>query len=387
MKKIGYIYICVIGCLFVSCASSEKLLQKGKYDQAIEKSSKKLSKNPDNEEELAVLKEAFYQANRVDREEIEFLEKENPEMNSVEIYQLYSRLDQRQDRLKALPPGVRNEFDFVEYDDAIIESKSMAASISYERGLDYLDRQDRESARRAYYEFERAHAIYPGYREVEKLMNESRYMGTNQVLFTIENNSDSVLPEDFDTELKKIALKELNTQWVNFDTQTDTMQSYDYYVVLNIKSIDVTPESIDRKIYTETREIQDGEKYVLDEDGNVKKDSLGNDIKEPNMVTIAADVTESFQHKNAFVGGSIDYVDLYSDQLIKTEPLSVEAEFNFYSAAATGNMDALSEETAEKVGRRPVPFPSNEAMLLDAADLLKVRAKDVIAQNRRVLEN
>lgn len=385
MKKIAYLLL--IGCITVSCASSEKLLQKGKYEKAIEKASKKLRKDPGNEKELNVLKEAYFQANRIDEERIDFLEKEDLDENYIEIYHLYTRLDHRQNKIKRLPPAVREHFTFVDYDDYIIEAKEVAASVSYNQGLLYLDRGDRESARMAYYEFVRAKEIYFDYRDVNRKLEEARFLGTNNALFRVENNSRTVLPEDFDTELKKIALKELNTEWLNFDTRADSNLFYDYYIVLNIKEIEVSPELIDRKTYTESKEIQDGMKYVLDENGNVAKDSLGNDIREPNMVTVTAEVTESAQRKSAVVGGSIDYIDLRSDQLVKTENLAVEAEFAHFSATVTGNEKALSDETKKKIGRRPVPFPPDEAMLMDTAALLKDRAKRMIAGNRRFLEN
>lgn len=385
MKKLGYLLL--IGCITISCASSQKLLQKGKYEKAIQKSSQKLRKDPGNEKELSVLKEAYYQANRMNEERISFLEKEELDENWVEIYQLYLRLDRRQDIIERLPAEVRDQFTFVNYDDQIIQSKEVAASVSYNQGVEYLNRGDRESARMAYYEFERVKDIYFDYRDVDQKLHEARVLGTNNALFKVENNSEVVLPENFDEELQKVALKELNTRWLNFDTQPDSNRYYDYFIVLNIRDIQVSPEVIDRKTYTESKEIQDGMKYVLDQNGNVAKDSLGNDIREPNMVTITAEVTESVQRKNALVSGTIDYIDLRSDQLVKTENLSVETEFSHFSAVAAGNLDALSKETARKVGRKPAPFPPNEVMLMDTAGLLKDRAKAVIANHRGVLES
>lgn len=381
------VLIALAGCLLFSCASSQKLLEKGKYDKAIEKASKKLRKNTGNEKELAVLKEAYYQANRIDTDRIDFLQKEGRDRNWIQIYSLYLLLDHRQDKIEALPPQVRQEFTFVDYDNAIIESKSTAASFSYNRGMELLQKGNRYSAREAYYEFEQAANIYPDYRDVTRKMEEARFMGINHVLFIVENNSDILLPVDFDTELKKIALKELNTLWLNFDTHNDTTKYYDYYVVLNIKDIEVSPERVETRNFTESREIQDGMKYVLDEDGNVAKDSLGNDIREPKIITATADVRETIQQKSAFIGGSIDYVDLQSEQLIKTENISVEAHFDHYSATASGSRKALSEETRERIKSGPVPFPPNEVMLFDAGSILKDRAKAVIAQNSSILEN
>lgn len=383
MQKVGLLFLTIL--LLSACTSSKKLLEKGQYDKAIEKSAKALRKNSNDSNELYVLKEAYSQANLFDKERIDFLEAEGRDENWLEIYLLYSQLENRQDVIRSLPTGVRSQFKLVDYDEDIIQSKQSAAEALYQRGVEYLERGDHQSARQAYQQFLEVKNIYADYKDVNQRLDEARLLGTNFVLLRIENNSDKVLPEDFDTELRKIGLGDLNTQWLRYETYADSSLYYDYSIVLNIQGIEVSPEQMKTKKYTETKKIQDGMKYVLDENGNVKKDSLGNDIKMPNMVTIAADVTESVQRKKALVGGSIDYIDLRTKQLMKTEKIAVEAVFEYYSAVATGNPKALSEETSQKVGRRPAPFPSNEAMLIDAAQNLKERAKTIIYRNRNVL--
>ncbi|MEX0647337.1 MAG: hypothetical protein WEA56_16530 [Balneolaceae bacterium] len=383
MKK--YSFLILISIFMASCMSSQKMLQRGQYDRAIEKSAGKLAKKPGNEKELNVLTEAFELANMFDLERIEFLEKEGLDESHVEIYDLYEQLNRRQNIVRRLPSQVRSQFSFVNYDDNIIESKAAAANISYRRGLDYLRQGGRINARRAYSEFETANSIYPGYEDVNDMLVEAHQLGISHSLFMIENESEMILPEDFDEELRKVSLKDLNTFWLNFDTNENDLD-YNFFLVLSIKEIDISPESVDRRTYTETREIQDGMKYDLDENGNVKKDSLGNDIRVPNMVTVSAEVQESVQQKTALVGGSLDIYDIVTDQLVKTDRISVEAVFSHSSAEFSGNSEALSEETARFAERSPVPFPGNEAMLMDAASLLKEQSKSFISRNRRMLE-
>lgn len=378
-----YIGLLLILCfIFSACTSSKKLLEKGRYDEAIEKSVKALRKDPGDSDELRVLKEAYRKANTYDLDQISFLENEGRDENWVEIYNLYTALDARQDWIKSLPSQLLHQFDLKNYDRELIASKENAAEVSYQKGIEYLERGDKQSARLAYGEFERVNYIYRDYKEVSRLMSEAHFNGTINVLFTVENNSEVILPRDFDYELKKVSLKELNDLWTNYDTYADTVLNYDYYIVLDLKEIRISPESIDRNTYTETGEIQDGMKYVLDENGNVKKDSLGNDIRVPNMITVSAEVTESRQHKHGYVSGSLDYIDLNTDQLIKTEDISVEAVFEHYSATASGNEEILSDATMKKLRSRPVPFPTDEDMLMDAASLLKDQSKAIVYRNR-----
>ena len=370
----------------VSCTSSQKLLERGQYDRAIDKAVEKLQKKPGDSEELEVLKEAFELANMFDNERIEYLQLEGNDENWIEIFELYEQLDRRQDKIRRLPSRVRNQFEFVNYDRAIVDSKSAAADVSYRRGLEYMEQGGKENYRLAWAEFIRAAELYPGYEDVEQKIEEARVLGLNHTLFVAENNSGVMVPDYFTTELSRITLRDLNTRWLNIDTFENNNITYDHLVVLNVTNIVFSPESVERQIIRESKEIQDGMTYAYDDDGNVRKDSLGNDIRIPNMINVSAEVTEVLQQKSAFVGGSLDIFELESDQLVHTDNLSVEFLFENRYGTVSGDERALSEETEEIVGGRELPFPSNEQMVMDAADLLKERTKNIIRSERRLLE-
>lgn len=344
-------------------------------------------KKPDKAKELAVLKEAYELANTFDQERIDFLELEGLEESWVEIYLLYEEMNIRQNKVRRLPPQVRSQFTFVNYNQKIVDSKAAAAEVSYRRGEEFLAAGDKMSARQAFSEFEQADLIYPGYRDVVRKMAEAEIIGRNNALFLIENNSGMVVPEFFDSEIKKVTLKELNTLWLNIDTYENETIDYDHFVILNITDISFSPETIERRTFTESREIQDGMRYSLDDNGNVRKDSTGNDIRIPNMVAVSAEITETVQLKSALVGGSLNVYDLRSDQLVKTDNIDVEAVFRHRFGEYSGDRRALSEELQAVMRGREVPFPANEEMMMDAAELLKDRSKVIVARNRRVLEN
>jgi arsenate reductase-like glutaredoxin family protein/Ca2+-binding EF-hand superfamily protein len=385
MKHYSVLFIFIL--FFVSCTSSQKMLERGQYDRAIEKASEKLQKKPGDSEELAVLQEAYELANMFDNERIEYLELEGNDENWIEIFELYEQLNRRQNRIRRLPSQVRSQFTFVNYDQALIDSKSAAADVSYSRGLEYMERGDKDSYRLAWTEFIRSAELYPGYRDVELKIEEAQALGLNNVLFVAENNSGLMIPENFTNELSKIVLRDLNTRWLNFDTFENENITYDHLLVLNVTDIVFSPESVERQIIRESKEIRDGTRYDLDDDGNVKKDSLGNDIRIPNFVEVNAEITEVIQQKSAYVSGSLDIYDLDSDQLISTENMSVEWVFENRYGTLSGDERALSEESEELIGGGELPFPSNEQMVMDSVDLLKARAKVIIRNHRGLLES
>lgn len=382
-----YSLLLLVILFFVSCTSSQKMLERGQYDRAIDKAAEKLQKKPGDSDELAVLKEAYELANMFDSERIEYLELEGNDQNWIEISELYEQLNRRQNKIRRLPTRVRNQFEFVNYDQAIVDSKSAAADVSYRRGMEYMSRGDKESYRLAWAEFVRVDELYPGYQDVEVKIEEARMLGLNHTLFVVENMSGVIVPEYFETELSKIALRDLSTRWLSFDTFENENIAYDHLIVLNISDISFSPESVNRETFRESKEIQDGMNYAYDGDGNVRKDSLGNDIRIPNMINVSAEITDVVQQKSAFVGGSLDIFELESDQLLRTENLSVEWVFENRYGTVSGDERALSEETEKIVGGRELPFPSNEQMVMDSADMLKERAKAMIRNQRNLLES
>ena len=124
---------------------------------------------------------------------------------------------------------------------------------------------------------------------------------------------------------------------------------------------------------------------LLDKKGNVMKDSLGNDIKVPRKVFIRAQVFETYQTKVASISGRLEFYDLETRELVDTRPLAADAVFENYASTFRGDKRALQPETLKRIGNRPLPFPTDEALLLTAAERLKPVIKDHIAGTRRLI--
>lgn len=385
MRKIGYILVVI--AFLSGCASSKKLLEKGEYDKAIVKSAHALQKNPNDTKQFQILKQAYKRANLLNSERIDFLKKENRKDNSFEIYHLYTLMNGRQNIVLTLPDKLSRQFKRVNYNEDIVTSKKTAADNFYQQGLQYLNEGGRKNARKAYGQFVNAKKIYSNYKNVNQLMNEAHFEGTNFILFRIKNNSNKIMPGKVINEIKKISLQGLNTFWLTYDTYPDSTINYDYYIVLNINKIMISPQRIEKKYYTDIRKIQDGMKYVLDANGNVKRDSSGNDIKVPNMVNVHANIVETLQSEDAFIGGTLDYVNLRTNQLVKTNPISANFSFEHFSASYRGNRHALSAKDRKIVRNRPVPFPPDNIMLLNTSQILKNQAKNIIYNNRNLFLN
>ena len=330
-------------------------------------------------------------ANERDRERVLFLKKEGRPENWEEIFLVYSKMSQRQENIKSLLPlnilsqNRDADFNIVNYSDEIIQAKKTATEYFYVHALSLLNNNNKSDSRRAYSELLKVKAFSNNYKEIDKELARAKNMGTSYVLFKMKNTTGIPLPPSFEDELTKISLTELNSEWLSYHTHETNNLNYDSVIVVNMKNINVSPESIKESNFTETKVVPDGFEYILDANGNVKKDSSGRDLKKPKTKTISCNVIETIQNKKSIIAGTLDYINNSTGQLIKTDPIASENVFYYISFLAIGDINALKPETKANLGKRPMPFPSGFDMLLQAGQILKNVTKNIIYNNKAVL--
>ncbi len=384
MKKI--LTILVVAGLIAGCSSTH-YLNKGMNDKAIEKSVKKLKKKPSKVKEINVLKQAYSFANQKDNDQIEFLRKTGQPDIWDDIFIHYKNLKYRQDKVKVLSGNILSAIDYkyINYDDELINAKKKAAEYFYAHAMTLLKKKDKYSAREAYSDLKKVKNYYSDFKDVDTQMNLALFLGTTNVLFKIQNQTGIPFHPNFEDELLKISLTDMNGKWLNFDTKQNSGLDYEYNIYLNIKYINVSPEQVNTNSWFETKDIQDGWQFVYDGRGNVMKDSLGNDIKVLKYKTISCKVSETVLHKQSIISGYIDFYNNNSKQLVKTEPITAETFFNNVFTQAFGDFDALKPETLQKLkNSQAIPFPNDIDMIFQANAIMKDIAKNIIYNNKYI---
>ncbi len=383
MKRISAIILGAI--LLMQACSPLKQFQKGNNDQAIRLCVKKLRKKPNKQKLLVVLEQSYNNANRKDSDRITFLKKQGTPDIWDEIFQRLNNMKRRQDIVQSLsyvPPTIH----FLNFDEEIINAKKKAAEYYYVHGKKLLERKNKEDARMAYAEFTKVKTYFRDFRDVDEQIRVAEKLGTTSVLFRIENLSGIILPKGFETDLLKISLSDLDSKWIRYYVNRIKDMQYDYTINLRLSQIIISPEQLQEKNHTEQKNIEDGWQYVFDSNGNVMKDSLGNDIKTPKIKTITCNVIETHQTKAAQLSGTLDYTNNQTGNLIKTDPITAETIFEHFSARAIGDMLALSPETKKKINGGPIPFPSNGDMIMQTGSKLKEMTKTILRNNLNILQ-
>ena len=380
--------------MLAACSSPEKLMDFGDYDQAIQVTVKRLAgKKKKKEVHVLNLEEAFARANSRDLNTIDALKEQNRPENWVRIYDLYDQIQRRQNLVSPLTPlyadnGYLANFQFLRVQQEQEEAAQGAAQYYYDRGNEFMriaqNEGDKAAARTAYNNYGRSTDYVAAFANALELRRQAYELGISHVQIQFANQSNVVVPRSLERELIEFASGDLNSKWQRFYHQAPTGTNMDYTVVVSLANVRFSPERVSERAYRESRVIEDGWEYVLDENGNVAKDSLGNDIKQTREVTVIADVLEVYQEKVAGVTSRIDIMDNRTQQRLATEQFNADAVFSNYASTFRGDRRALSKETLCNIGNSPQPFPTNESLLVQAAYNLKPMIKRAISDHRSI---
>lgn len=391
MKSFVFFLSLVALFLSTSCTSPQKLLETGNYDTAVSSSLKKLSgKKKKKAKHVQTLEAAFAKATERDMEMAERLKQENRSENWEEVYEIYRRIERRQQRVKPLLPlvdqeGVKANFRFVRVDGLINESKENSAAYLYRRSLELIEdarEGDKLAARKAYNELDKIDRFYRDYKDKSDLKRLAKELGTTHILLQTKNVAPVYMPSNMEEEINRMSLKGLDSFWKKYHSDASSHDQFDYKVLVKITDVEVSPSLVKEREYEDSKEIEDGFEYVLDDNGNVMKDTLGNDIKVPKKVWIRARVIETFQNKVARVNSRIEVIDLQTNDLVESKSVIVDAIFDNYASTYFGDKRALSSTSKKRIGNRPLPFPSDEDLLYDAAQKLRPIIKERLNKTR-----
>ncbi|AWM14601.1 hypothetical protein DI487_12545 [Flavobacterium sediminis] len=392
MKKITLILLCYATLLACSgVKKTESYLNSGNYDAAIDIAVKNLNTNKTakgKQDYVYMLEEAFAKAKKRDEDEIALLKVENKAFNYERIYNLYMQLHNRQERIKPLLPlpllkeGRNAIFLMKSYNSEIVQSKENLSGYLYDNARKLMITNNKMDYREAYDDLAYLDQLNPNFRDVRTLMDEAQYKGTDFVYVSTKNETNMVIPAKLQDDLLNFGTYGLNDKWTVYHSNKQKGVFYDFGMVLNFRQINISPEQIKEKQFIKEKQIKDGTKTLLDSNGNVVKDSLGNPIKVDNMKSISISIYEFTQFKSCQITGIVDYVDNRNKQLIDSFPLSSEFIFEYIYANYNGDKRACDETYYQYFDRRAVQFPTNEQMVYDTGEDMKAKLKGIITNNK-----
>jgi hypothetical protein len=389
MKKVISVSIILI-LILSGCGSSKKQLEKGNYEAALDKAVKQLRKDSRDSKQISILDKSFTTLNEQDNERIRYLKMEEKPANWDEIYQINKRMSDRQAYVRTVTPlelnGKTIEYPYVDYMPEMVAAKRKSADFYYAHGNELMKSKLKESYRQAFYEFVRAKEYVGNYEDIDNKIDDAKYLGMSRVLITLQNKSIIKFGQEFEEDLLSLDLPRLNSEWVEYHTQDlDQNTKYDYFVNVNVRNILVSPDQTMQKDTVVKKDVEDGYSYQLDKKGNVMKDSLGNDIKTKKYKTLQCALIETIQSKACQINGDVEVIQVNPNKILKKDPVGAQSDFEFVSARALGDIQALSQAQIEKTKSKAVPFPSDMEMVMRCSDALKQAINGAVQSNKRFI--
>jgi len=363
------------------------MIENGDYESAIYTAHKRLKgdKKKSNKN-VKYLEEAYAKILKRDMQRIKFLTDQNKPENFDKIYRIYDDIKNRQYALEPLLPlvsksGYYAEFKFIKVNEAIGKIANKAAEYHYDLGKDLLKnarRGHKFSAREAYDELSLTKQYFNHYKEVDQLLSEALFLGKTRVLVTTINKSNVAMPKGFENEVLNIEVKALDDRWTEYFASAPAKLKIDVKAEVQLRQFDIGPEKEFVREFVESKEVEDGFEYFYDRNGNVAKDSLGNDIKKKKYKTIFATITEIKREKAALVGGLIIFNNEESNETLQSKSFTVESVFDDYACHFRGDRRALTANSRKYLKTQPAPFPNDHFLVMDAAEKLKFILMDEI---------
>ncbi|MCB0484823.1 MAG: hypothetical protein KDC47_01375 [Flavobacteriaceae bacterium] len=392
MKKL--IYLLIISVLY-SCSGVKKTqesLNTGNYINAINSSISKLSENKTkkgNQEYIYILQDAFTKNAKRELENIKFLVKDNNPANYEKIFNAYNSLQDIQNRIEPLLPlylmkeGKDATFQFKDYSDDIVKTKTKLSDYLYVNASNLLSSAiNKNDYRKAYDDLMYLNQINPNYKDTNTKIEEAYQKGVDYVEVQLLNDTEMVIPKKLEEDLLNFNTYGLNDLWTTYHANPQNNINYDYALQVKFDNILISPEQISEKEFVKEKQVKDGWKYVLDEKGNVKKDTLGNDIKVDNFKTVRCNFYRFTQRKDVQISGTVSYFDLKTNQQTNSYPLTSGYIFEHQYANYSGDKRALESDFLNLTTLKQIPFPSNEQMIYDAGEDLKNNIKNILVKYR-----
>lgn len=391
MKKSLLLFFFIL--LIASCGvkKTQNLLSEGDYDSAIDRAvdglhSNKASKG--KQDYVYLLEEAFAKAKERDLRNLDLLAKDKNPRNFEAIYNTYIQLNSRQDKIRAILPlpllnkGRNAYFPFDNYNSQIVASKNSLSKYLYDNSKALMLANDKQTFRRVYNDLNYLNQINPNYKDVIKLMEEAQFKGTDFVSVSLNNETNMLLPDRLQDDLLDFNALVMNDKWTSYHSYLQEGIDYDFQLIVNFRRIDISPEQLKEKEIIKERKIKDGLKTLIDKNGKVVKDSLGNPIKIDDFKTIRIRIYEFSQFKSCQITAQVDYVKAKNNLLLQSFPLSSESIFENTYSTYKGDKRASDDSYYSYFDKRGLPFPTNEQIVYNTAEDLKVKLKDIINRNK-----
>lgn len=393
MKK--WIHLITLLILVSSCKSIEKMVEQGKYDEAIAFAAKKLHGEKNKKTKyVKALETAYHKVMQKDLDRIAFLEASEHANKYDRIFDMYRKIERRQETIRPFLPliskdGYTAHFKFVRVGEKLNEVARLAAAYHYDQGVAYLNAFDTHGekidARRAYRAFDKIDKYMASYEDSRDLQRQAKEYGITYVAVSVKADHYVYAGDVSTYVLRNFNIDRLSDFWTTYDIARNFNKKADFHVVINVENIDLGVERERVDHFHERAMVEVGRQKIIDENGQVVKDTLGNILTEPIMNEVYATVTEVKREKAGYMRSSIIIKDERNKATRRRIPVEVEELFSDLQCTFAGDKRALPDMRRKRLDNYLAPFPHDIEMVENMSYSLRDEAYKMIEREMRSL--
>ncbi|MEI9911937.1 MAG: hypothetical protein WDO71_21205 [Bacteroidota bacterium] len=357
-RKFYTLFFIAVSVLLFSCKTAKKMYEKGDYDAAVELAAKKLQKKPNDAATLDILQNAYRFAVEDHESRIRNNAGSNNDLRWEWTYNEYLDLQRLYDAIRKVP----SVYDIVrptDYSSYVITYKEEAGNARYDRGLELMQNNTRNSYKQAYFEFQKALALKPGDLSAKQKMEEAY---TNAVINVVvlplvqsgfQYSSYNYGSVNFDNNV----LRYLNNNNGSFFVKYYSPAEAGSFNIRTDQVVEMRFSNIDIDRYRDQRTVREVTKRVVIKETVIRPDSV---VKEYATVKAKITTTRRTLKSDGLLQATVRD---YNSQWLWSDTYRGDYNWSTEFSTYTGDARALSEEDKKLCdGREQFP-PSNDEII------------------------
>lgn len=365
--KTKYFYLSLVALCLLSCDPSRRLMERGLYEKAFERSLSQLSYRKVKLKQIVNLEVSFKTLNEKDEQAIQWRKGQGKASEWPAIHQLYMRLRLRQKELLPVMRrldglGYKLMIDWKIWDDDIKEATDNTALYYYTEAQNNLKAArdgNRLAARQAYEDLNNCQAYRPGYKNVAILLSEARQLGITHIRVIADDQNQDFQRENWYRMLKKQMPKFERLDWKAFYWEDDPFTDIHFDCYVKWEGVYVSLDETISSNCTQSKEVENG--YTITQEWSVQ-DSAFVEVRTINYITITGSVETFEQKKSASIDLTYRVVDLNTSMLFYDDAVGGSNDWSNTYSTTSGNSDALDGSCTSQIGFSQA-FPGEDAML------------------------
>ena len=340
MKYLKLIPVLLLGAMLTACNTTKKLYEAQQYDQVIQRVAPEVCKGKMNDKDIDYVAASYHKANQADHERIQALKATGQPDVWPEIYQRYCSMKGRNDALKCFPTKVKKGMNYVklDLDEDMTVARNHAEAFLVAKANQLLSTGSKVDAEEAEKYVKQLRLTNKENNNLPLLQKKKLLLSCDHVEVVVVGKDERSLLEGFVYAVMAFDEGEIPENVV-CSSKWKKPRKGDAQMLVVVNDIQITPNRLDEVAF---KEINDGK---------------------------TVEVTDHSQNKSVTVSGTIKYIDCDGYRTFEkaTVPFEVKSTFKNDYTTIKGDREACSAETLKRLNTNPVPVPTDESMLIDAA--------------------